>query len=221
MEIISRDELKAGDHIYSWRKAKIYSHHGIYIGDEKVIHYTGGVVKKTGTRTLLDNFTSHSVMNQKTCPKCGDQLKIDGVISSCLDCFLAGRKMYLFQYKVSPSVFIGQSRPGTCTTAPSDPCDEVIYRAKFLLLHNGFGAYHALENNCEDFAKYCKTSLLVGKHDVHGRGGQATSLSVVGFVSHVFMPKVSKAVHLAADIGVREDAEKVSVEDLVARSKEA
>ena len=25
---ISRDELKPGDHIYSWRRAYIYSHHG-------------------------------------------------------------------------------------------------------------------------------------------------------------------------------------------------
>ncbi|KAL1205809.1 Protein LEAD-SENSITIVE 1 [Cardamine amara subsp. amara] len=179
---ISRDELKAGDHIYSWRTAFIYSHHGIYVGDEKVIHFTRGGGLETGTGTFLDKFISSSVSNHAgrdtPCPKCGDQSILDGVISSCLDCFLAGGNLYLFEYNVSPVMFLATQRGGTCTIAPSDPCDEVISRAKFLLLRNGFGAYHLFENNCEDFAIYCKTSLVVLSKINLGSSGQATTASL-------------------------------------------
>ncbi|KAL1218094.1 Protein LEAD-SENSITIVE 1 [Cardamine amara subsp. amara] len=199
---------------------------GIYIGDEKVIHFNGGGGQKTGTQTFLDKITNRLVLkhggnHKQPCPKCGDQSNLEGVISSCLDCFLAGGNMciYLFEYSVSPAVFLSKPRRGTCTTAPSDPCDVVFYRAKILLLLNGFGAYHVLENNCEDFAIYCKTSLLVGKNDVLGRGGQAHVVSVVGFISQLFNPILSKAFSLTADVGVKKDAMKVPVERLVARSK--
>ncbi|XP_010420321.1 PREDICTED: uncharacterized protein LOC104705923 [Camelina sativa] len=181
---ISRDDLKAGDHIYSWRNAYIYSHHGIYVGDEKVIHFTRGGGLETGTGTFLDNFITSSVPNHgggnNPCPKCGDQSKLDGVISSCLDCFLAGGNLYLFEYGVSPAFFIAKQRGGTCTTATSDPCDDVVSRAEFLLLRNRFGAYNLFENNCEDFATYCKTGLVVMLKIKLGSSGQANSASVAG-----------------------------------------
>ncbi|EOA21321.1 hypothetical protein CARUB_v10001682mg [Capsella rubella] len=180
---IPRDDLKPGDHIYSWRTAYIYSHHGIYVGDERVIHFTRGGGLETGTGTILDKFFTSSVPNHggdnNPCPKCGDLSNLDGVISSCLDCFLAGGNLYLFEYGVSPAFFLAKQR-GTCTTAISGPCDEVISRAEFLLLRNGFGAYHLFENNCEDFATYCKTGLVVMSKIKLGSSGQATSASVAG-----------------------------------------
>ena len=36
---LSKEDLSLGDHIYV--KRLLYSHHGIYAGDGKVIHYTG------------------------------------------------------------------------------------------------------------------------------------------------------------------------------------
>jgi hypothetical protein len=36
---LSKEDLSPGDHIYV--KRLLYSHHGIYVGDGKVIHYTG------------------------------------------------------------------------------------------------------------------------------------------------------------------------------------
>ncbi|AED92280.1 putative LRAT-like domain-containing protein [Arabidopsis thaliana] len=217
---ISRDKLKPGDHIYSWRNAYIYSHHGIYIGDEKVIHFTCGGGLETGTGTFLDKIVVSVIPNHKgdnPCSNCEEQLNLEGVISSCLDCFLAGGNIYLFEYSVSPAAFIAKPRRGTCTIAPSDPCDEVISRAKYLLLRNGFGDYHALENNCEDFAIYCKTSLLVGKDYVLGRGGQASSVSAAAWLAQL-SPFGSKAIQLFADIGMRKDAIKVPVESLVPRA---
>lgn len=51
-------ELKAGDHIYSPRTG--YDHHGIYIGDDKVIHYSGlsnGISKGGICETTLFDFS--------------------------------------------------------------------------------------------------------------------------------------------------------------------
>ncbi|CAF1782528.1 protein LEAD-SENSITIVE 1 [Brassica napus] len=181
---ISRDELKAGDHIYSWR-SYIYSHHGIYVGDGKVIHFTRRGGLEIGTGTYLDNIIQISVPRHgdNPCPNCGDQSILDGVISSCLDCFLAGGSLYLFQYDVSKAVLVAKQRGGTCTTAPSDPPEEVVHRAKCLLWSNGFGEYHLLDNNCEDFAIYCKTGLLVFSVTKSGSSSQVNAVCAAGGVA--------------------------------------
>ncbi|CAH2072619.1 unnamed protein product [Thlaspi arvense] len=179
---ISRDELKAGDHIYSWR-SYVYSHHG----DAKVIHFTRGGGLEIGTGTYLDKIIVSSVPNHggdKPCLDCGDQSKLDGVISSCLDCFLSGGKLYIFEYNVSKALFLAKQRGGTCTTAPSDPCHEVISRAEFLLSRNGFGVYDLVDNNCEDFAIYCKTGLIALSITKSGSSTQVNSVCAAGsFVS--------------------------------------
>ena len=38
---LSEKELQPGDHTYVRRQGILYSHHGIYVGDSKVIHYRG------------------------------------------------------------------------------------------------------------------------------------------------------------------------------------
>ena len=43
---LSEKDLSPGDHIYVKRKAAFYSHHGIYAGDGKVLHYTGAEKEK-------------------------------------------------------------------------------------------------------------------------------------------------------------------------------
>lgn len=80
--------------------------------------------------------------------------------------------------------FIAKARGGTCTTASSDPTEAVLCRASFLL-KKGFGGYHLFKNNCEDFAMYCKTGLLLVRTSIMsvGQSGQATSLlAAVGTV---------------------------------------
>ncbi|KAG2284737.1 hypothetical protein Bca52824_055957 [Brassica carinata] len=181
---ISRDELKAGDHIYSWR-SYIYTHHGIYVGDGKVIHFTRGGGLEIGTGTILDKIIVSSVPHHggdNPCPDCGDQTNLNGVISSCLDCFLSGGNLYLFQYNVSKAIFLAKQRGGTCTIATSDPPEDVVARAKFLFSRNGFGEYHLLDNNCEDFAIYCKTGLLVLSVTKSGSSSQVNSVCAAGGV---------------------------------------
>ncbi|CAJ1970806.1 unnamed protein product [Sphenostylis stenocarpa] len=231
--MIDREQLNPGDHIYSWRQAYIYSHHGIFVGDGMVIHFTRGAGQEIGTGTVLDKllFSSSPPHSSDTpCPRCGDQTRTDGVIASCLDCFLSGGNLYIFEYGVSPAFFLAKARGGTCTLAPADPTEDVLYRSSFLL-ENGFGGYNIFKNNCEDFAIYCKTGLLVSTSISVGRSGQAASylaaastvvstplrfmttsfggLALVGFGMYC-------VGRLMSDIGVRRDVSKVPVERLIA-----
>lgn len=208
---------------------------GIYAGDGKVIHFTRGPGQEIGTGTFLDNviFSSSPSSDHAKCPcpVCGDQSKLSGVISSCLDCFLWEGELYLFEYGVSHIFFLAKARGGTCTLAPADPPEDAVSRASFLL-EKGFGGYNIFKNNCEDFAIYCKTGLLVVTDISVGRSGQATAFvaalsavvsSPLRFLTTSFpgltavgcgMYCVSRVV---SDIGMRRDVMKVPVERLVGR----
>ncbi|KAK4772909.1 hypothetical protein SAY87_027928 [Trapa incisa] len=232
---VNRASLQPGDHIYSWRTAYIYAHHGIYIGENKVIHFTRQG-QEVGTGTVLDLLLVSSGPSRSIipCPTCTRQEVSHGVVSSCLDCFLSGGVLYRFKYSVSPAHFLAKARGGTCTLAVSDQNDIVVHRANHLL-ENGFGCYNVFKHNCEDFAIYCKTGLLVLDRRAIGQGGQA--VSIVGgplaavlstplllVTTNVYgMAATAVGVYCmsryAADIGsgVRRDVVKVSVEDLTRR----
>ncbi|KAM7525929.1 hypothetical protein LguiA_015831 [Lonicera macranthoides] len=235
---IERKDISAGDHIYTWRAIFAYSHHGIYVGGSKVVHFTreqnfgSGGDSSLGSSGSSLNFSASSQKVPSICPNfpdCGFQQPESGVILSCLDCFLSNGSLYRFEYGVAPLVFLAKLRGGTCTTAESDPPDVVIHRAMFLL-QNGFGNYDVFKNNCEDFALYCKTGLLISDETGLGRSGQAAC--VVGaptaallssplrmfMTSPVGVATATAGVYCmsryATDIGVRNDVVKVKVEDL-------
>lgn len=207
---------------------------GIYIGDGKVIHFTRGGGLEIGSGTALDRIflssSPHSPDNP--CPVCGDQSSGDGVICSCLDCFLSGGDLYVFEYGVTSAFFLAKARGGTCTLASSDSSEVVLHRASFLL-QNGFGMYNIFKNNCEDFAIYCKTGLLVYSTLSVGRSGQAASVlaatsaivsSPLRYLTTSFsgLAFVGLGMYCASrfvsDIGVRRDVIKIPVEQLVARA---
>ncbi|XP_058222908.1 protein LEAD-SENSITIVE 1-like [Rhododendron vialii] len=108
--------------------------------------------------------------------------------------------------------------------AQSDPESTVVQRAMYLF-ENGFGNYHLVKNNCEDFALYRRTGILIIDDKGAGRSGQiATLLSVFPELSATLYPsskgtfservrKFSKGSY-ANDVGVREDVIKVPVEDM-------
>lgn len=229
---INRDEIKPGDHVYTWRIAYTYTHHGIYVGDGKVIHFTRGKGEgECGTfldRLLISSGCSHTSVSCETCSRQQDKC---GVICSCLDCFLDGGALYRFEYGVNPAFFLAKARGGTCTLAESDPSETVLHRATFLL-QKGFGGYDVFKNNCEDFAIYCKTGLLIIEGQTVGPSGQAASILAV--ISAVFssplrflttsIPGITAVAggvycvsRLVNDIGVRRDVSKVPVEDLTMR----
>ncbi|KAH9617218.1 hypothetical protein KSS87_017504 [Heliosperma pusillum] len=227
---VKKEDIRPGDHIYTWRALFTYSHHGIYVGGNKVVHFTDpadGGSKLSTSSTCSGSKSGHP----SPCPTfrdCGYRQPESGVVLSCLDCFLGEGSPRLFEYEVAEFSF-HIKRPGTCTTAQPDPPETVIHRATYLL-QNGFGNYNMLRNNCEDFAIYCKTGLLdkIGL----GRSGQVSSViaSVPIAVPFALVAKVIRnpvaAVGVAVgaglycmsrhgiDIGVRSDVIKVPVEEL-------
>ncbi|XP_057789128.1 protein LEAD-SENSITIVE 1-like [Salvia miltiorrhiza] len=145
---VARYYLNAGDHIYTWRTGFVYAHHGIYKDDGQVVHFT--CPKSASSAPLKRRRESCS-----TCEKFEHSDRDSGVIISCLDCFLKKGKLYRHKYGVKKTTH-RLSRRGTCNTAKSDPAEVVMARVE-LKLANGFGEYDLLDNNCEDFATYCKT----------------------------------------------------------------
>ncbi|PWA67932.1 NC domain-containing family protein [Artemisia annua] len=133
-------------------------------------------------------------------PHCGYRQPDSGVIVSCLNCFIDAGFLYRFQYGVGKLSYVSKIHGGTCTTAKSDPPNEVIDRALYLL-HNGFGSYDVVKNNCEDFALYCTTGLVIRGKVVYN------SLSMVS------MAAITVGIYswnrYKTDIGVRDDVERV------------
>nr|XP_043630435.1 protein LEAD-SENSITIVE 1-like [Erigeron canadensis] len=104
----------------------------------------------------------------------------------------------------------------------------------YLLQNSVFGDYHVVKNNCEDFALYCKTGLLIrcNPTPTTGSSGQVNFWSNVSWKSIVYsaaekvvrttMPYVTVTVEIGVhswkkyktDIGVRDDVEKVKVEEV-------
>lgn len=100
------------------------------------------------------------------------------MVSSCLNCFLRGGELYLFEYGVSSALFLAKGRGGTCSLAAADPAEDVLHRAHYLLKNGDFGVYDLFANNCEDLTIYCKTGLLglmMSTSIGVGISGQATS----------------------------------------------
>lgn len=196
-----------------------------------MVHFTPRQNANSSSDTSSDIYDSMSSIPSscETFPDCGFRQPDSGVVLSCLDCFLKKGSLYSFEYGVPPTVFIAKVRGGTCTTAASDPPETVIHRAMYLL-QNGFGNYDIFQNNCEDFAMYCKTGLLIMERLGVGRSGQASSVigaPLAAFLStplKLLMPSpvgvatVTAGMYCmsryATDIGVRSDVIKVAVEDL-------
>lgn len=162
-------------------------------------------------------------------PDCGFTLRDSGVVLTCLDCFLRKGAVYRFEYEVTPSAFLVKVRGGSCTVAECDPPDVSVHRAMYLL-QNGFGNYDIFRNNCEDFALYCKTGLVIVDRQSVGRSGQAATILGVPLAAFVSSPlrmfirspvgvaTVAAGMYCtsryASDIGIRTDVMKVNVEEI-------
>jgi len=204
---------------------------GIFVGENKVVHFTPD--RDSNSNIWVPSFYK-STLTCSSFSDCGFGQSNRGVVRSCLDCFLGNGSLYRFEYGVSRLVFFAHVRGGTCSTAKSDPPEAVIHRALYLL-ESGFGNYDVFQNNCEDFALYCKTGLRVVDEINTGIGTSGQAFSVVGGIGaslpgliFSYLKRKNPSPVCAAtfsagmycmnryktDIGVRDDVIKVAVEDL-------
>ncbi|XP_062079292.1 protein LEAD-SENSITIVE 1-like [Humulus lupulus] len=135
---VDRQDLKAGDHIFSYRACYTYAHHGIYDEENNmVIHYT-----RTQPESLSHSPTEPA---SEGCHICNYQPKVErGVVACCLDCFLNGSSssLHRFGYGVLPFQFMVR-RIGTCSLDQSDAPEVVVQRARQILIgDDDFGEYH-------------------------------------------------------------------------------
>ncbi|KAF3433986.1 hypothetical protein FNV43_RR25089 [Rhamnella rubrinervis] len=173
---IQREQLNPGDHIYTWRLGYSYCHHGICMGDGEVIHLTrapGLIVFSSSD----ESFPSHPS---------GDNF----VVCWSMEEFLSGGDLYLYEYGVKSALFLIK-RGRNCTRTISGPPECVLERG-CVHLEKGFGDYNLFQNNCEDFAIYCKTGLPKEGTSNPGRSGQIQFLFdislVVLFTPYQFLP---------------------------------
>ncbi|MED6118683.1 hypothetical protein PIB30_005155 [Stylosanthes scabra] len=131
--------------------------------------------------------------------------------------------------KFAREILIQNNQYNECLLATSDPTEQVLRRALFLL-ENGFGDYHVFKNDCEDFAIYCKTGLLVFTNMCVGKSGQAASCfaaasAIVSSPLRFMTTSIGGLLlvgcgmycvsQLDSDIGVRRDVTKIPVEKLL------
>ncbi|XP_031738910.1 uncharacterized protein LOC105435078 [Cucumis sativus] len=106
---VDKCKIKPGAHIYSYRAAYAYSHHGTFLPLSKfdILHveHNFQALVRAGTCTIAKSDSSNMVLH---------------------------RAMYLLLNG------FGKVRAGTCTIAKSDSSNMVLHRAMYLLL-NGFG----------------------------------------------------------------------------------
>jgi len=121
---------KIGDHIFVDRSVlgvKLYEHHGIYVGDDKVVHYNGlarGIVlEKSCFEEILSNVVPL------------DKRNIAKVEMTSLEEFASGDVLQVKKHADAP--FSGQ---------------EVALRAKERI---GEQKYNLIINNCEHFCNEC------------------------------------------------------------------
>lgn len=126
-------DFTSGDHLKVSRG--VYAHHGIYVGDGVVIHYSGEVFQKSEATIRRDP----------------------------LERFVGGGTAEVVAY------------------AASNDCEEVVRRAVSRLGENGYSLFG---NNCEHFARWCKTGEHASDqvHDV--------AAGTAGVSSLVWRPRV-------------------------------
>lgn len=201
---------------------------GIYVEDEKVIHFTP---KAAGQEEYHGGSSPPSSPSENPCPTCSGQghplpSQLTGVLCTCVDHFLNGGRLYRFEYGVDPDVFLAKPRGLTSTLACTDPPHVVTHRASFLLQKGRFRV-GGCGNDSENFAVYCKTGLLrIRVMSTLSPLTYAVFLSllllyfstpaslITAWGTTLGLVVIYSTCRLASDIGARPDVRRVAVEEL-------
>ncbi len=137
-------QVKAGDVIKVNRG--LYSHFGVYAGNNQVIHYTGatgpedfnGIVRETSLEEFLNGAEKFDICNFPEHPSFNLVTKNSSTVFKIWQTI---KNLQIANYKLySP--------------------EETVRRARSKL---GEGGYNLALNNCEHFAAWCKTGVRSSK----------------------------------------------------------
>jgi len=167
---VTANDLRPGDHIYTWRKGGIYAHHGIYIGNDQVIHFLPteaatqlGEHALRGVRAYLDNqlptFIDEGIGALQNLSQ-----QLARIQQTDIETFLHGGDLCRVKYGDDGKIGLYKKRSGTYQAEPSAPAEHVISRAQYLLQYADWCNYNLLNFNCEHFATLCKLG--------HAKSGQ-------------------------------------------------
>jgi hypothetical protein len=178
----SGNNLDVGDHVYSWRGAGAWSHHGIVISVTKVLV------------AILDFFPEMrwkgQRRHQQQCDDESDPKAILRVVSA-----EEWKATYGTLHKVIYSAgYLRRTfcRSGTCTSCESAPPFLVLARVRFLLASSEgiIPTYHTLYSNSETAAFWCKT-------------GYWSTLQVADFLHLTFAGQLKSSVTLGAYVSTQ------------------
>lgn len=125
-------DLSQGDHVFV--DCQGFSHHGIYVGDDRVIHFDSTIIRK-----LMGAING----------------RVPEVRESSLNEFSGGGQIYVRSYRCEETAT--ESPDGESSAADHlvvDQTEQVLSRARSRLGEKG---YDLFDNNCEHFAIWCKT----------------------------------------------------------------
>lgn len=125
------------------------------MGDDMVIH-VNGPRKGNGFSGMKMKSSSSKSCSSVTKVCSAECLGLNGgSIKTCLDCFLNGNPLYVYDYNCNVVRWHIEEHDGRIKLP-----EEVVELAYNELRLNEFCAgYHLLGRNCEHFATFCKTGL--------------------------------------------------------------
>lgn len=174
--------LDVGDHVYSWRGAGAWSHHGIVISASKVLV------------AILDFFPEMS-RNRQTKQSDDDDDAMDRQAVLRVLSVEEWKATYGNLHKVIYRAgYLRRTfcRSGTCTSCESAPPFLVLARVRFLLASSEgiIPTYHSLYSNSETAAFWCKT-------------GYWSTLQVADFLHFTFAGQLKSSVTLGAYVSTQ------------------
>ena len=180
-----RQGPRRGDHIFCYRSQAgyIYTHHGIYVGQNQVIHFSGENDFFTTCIAILTNGFNDPIDQRMRDERARYYEQIPTVPyqdeyhnremirlarerpicirRTTLEEFLGNDTLHIAQYNEENARY-GVENPRYRDVIPIDLEKTALSAECFYKNPHHWGKYHLYSNNCETFACYCKTKLRIG-----------------------------------------------------------